>query len=65
MINSFVLFVTAASSCSFVILKPFDSGAEIITGIPPTIFIISAYVTQYGAGRITSSPGLTSALSAA
>jgi hypothetical protein len=39
-------------------------GARTDTGTPPQICTMSAYEVQYGAGRITSSPGFRLAISA-
>ena len=57
---AFVLGFRAASSCSTVALNPLVSSVGISTGVPPASLIASGYVTQYGAGRRTSSPGSTS-----
>ena len=56
--------VMAASNCSGVMRKPLASVQGTTTGTPPAISTMSAYDVQYGAGRITSSPGFTEAISA-
>jgi hypothetical protein len=47
-----------------VTLKPVDSSVASATGVPPASAIASGYVTQYGAGTSTSSPGSQSAAKA-
>ena len=56
--------VMAASSCSGVMRNPLASLQGTTTGTPPAISTMSAYDVQYGAGRITSSPGFRLAISA-
>ena len=63
-----LLLVTDVPLCRAGVLdqvrKPLDSVQDTTTGTPPAISTISAYEVQYGAGRITSSPGFTEAMSA-
>ncbi len=61
----FVRSVRAASSCSTETLKPSATVVEMATGRAPHSLIPSGYVTQYGAGTSTSSPGSSSAWNAA
>ncbi len=56
-----VFGVIAASSCAGVILKPCSMPASTITGLPSASSTMSGYDTQYGAGMMTSSPGLITA----
>ena len=55
--RAFVRGVSAVSSWATVTLKSVDSSVSRMTGLPPASSIASGYVVQYGAGRMTSSPG--------
>jgi hypothetical protein len=55
--SAFVRGVRAASSWSTETRYPASSPANTSTGSAPARRIASGYVVQYGAGRITSSPG--------
>ena len=52
------MFVINFSSCSAEILKSLCSSHSTNFGVPPANKTMSGYETQYGAGIITSSPGL-------
>ena len=62
--STLVRGVHAASSWSTVTWKPVSSVVSTTLGTPPARAIASGYVVQYGAGRITSSPGSQSAANA-
>src|SRR3954469_15952108 len=59
-----VFGVIAAANASAVSLKPLFSEQGTQTGSPSASNTISGYDTQYGAGMMTSSPGLSVAMKA-